>query len=236
MNSKKGLFTTILFLLVFRVFGQTETLMQLPTFDNQRIHWGFYLGANYKDFKINYKETPNYKTTYRFDNQAGFHVGLIGDLRINEFLNLRLEPGISGNTSTLFFENEDPSIFESHRETEVSSTYLHIPLLLKVSARRLNNIKPYLIGGVSLDYNFDSNSKNTRDNFGGEFRTTAKRLAYEIGFGMDFYFHYFKFSPSFRGQFALKNELIPDDQIPSPWTDTIDFMGTRAWFLRLSFE
>ena len=67
-----------------------------------------------------------------------------------------------------------------------------------------------------------------------EWRPTA--LSYEIGFGVDFYFHYFKFSPSIRGQFSTTDEILPDENPASPWTAPIDFMGSKAWFLRLAFE
>ena len=41
---------------------------------------------------------------------------------------------------------------------------------------------------------------------------------YEIGFGIDLYFEYFKFSPSIRGVFGMKDELIRDNDPNSPWT------------------
>jgi hypothetical protein len=236
MKNNFGLLTCCAFLLFSSVSAQQKKLLQLPNFDKKVIHWGFYLGVNHRDFKVNYTENAP-KTSFRFENNIGFHVGLIGDLRINDNLNLRLEPGLSSNSSTLYFEDFDSTgVFNNNTSTEISSTYLHLPLLLKVSGKRWNNSKPYLIGGASLDYNFDSNSKNPNDNANGEFRMEANRLSYEIGFGVDFYFHYFKFSPSIRGQFAATNELVPDDNPASPWTAPIDFMGSKAWFMRLTFE
>jgi hypothetical protein len=57
---------------------------------------------------------------------------------------------------------------------------------------------------------------------------------------MDFYFYFFKFTPSIRGIFAINNELVPDDvrdpQYSSPWTGPIDYFGTRGLFLNLTFE
>ena len=57
---------------------------------------------------------------------------------------------------------------------------------------------------------------------------------YELAFGIDFYLRYFKFSPSLRGVFSIKNEL-PENIPENPWTGNIDKMFTRAVFINLSF-
>ena len=67
---------------------------------------------------------------------------------------------------------------------------------------------------------------------------------YEVGFGVDFYMYFFKFTPSIRGIFAINDELVRDDnpnyplnpQYTSPWTGPVDFLGTRGLFLNLTFE
>jgi len=215
------------------VLGQTRKVNQLPNFDKHLIHWGFYLGMNHRDFKVDYQQSNYPNTSIVFDNQIGFNVGLIGNLRINDYFNLRLEPGLFSNSGTIYFENTPTNMIT---EAEISSTYLHLPLLLKISSNRLNNTRPYLIGGFSYDHNFSSNQKNSDDNSNGEFRMKTSNFMYEIGFGVDFYFHYFKFSPSIRGQFAMTNELLYDEDPDSPYTSPIKFMGTRGVFLKVTFE
>ncbi len=205
-------------------------LEYLPTFDKHRLHWGFYLGFNKKSFKIDYK-LPN--TFVDIKDDMGFNVGLIGDFRLFDNLNLRLEPGISHNVKTLNFTNI-PTARDSVRE--VSSTYLHVPLLLKFSANRVNNIRPYLLAGVSYDFNFSSNQDSSEDNSERVFRMKKNNLMYEVGFGIDIYFFYFKFSPSIRGIFAMNNELMRDVNPDSQWTAPIDYLGTRGVFLNFSFE
>jgi len=63
---------------------------------------------------------------------------------------------------------------------------------------------------------------------------------YEVGIGMEFYFYYFKFSPSIRGIFAINNEMVPDSSnktpYSSPWTGPIDYFGTRGVYLNLTFQ
>jgi hypothetical protein len=111
-----------------------------------------------------------------------------------------------------------------------------LPLLLKYSAKRFNNFKPYVLGGLSTSFNLSSNQNSPEDNNNGVFRLKANAFYYELGFGIDFYLPYFKFSPSVRGVFSLKNELVTDSDLESPWTSNIDKMSARAIFINFSFH
>ena len=111
-----------------------------------------------------------------------------------------------------------------------------MPLLLKVSTARLNNFKPFIVGGLSTSFNLSSNENNPEDNFEGQFRTKSGNTFFELGFGIDFYLYYFKFTPSIRGVFATSNELVRDDDPNSPWTSNIDNLYTRAIFINFTFQ
>ena len=65
---------------------------------------------------------------------------------------------------------------------------------------------------------------------------TKNNLFYEIGFGIDFYMFFFKFTPSVRGVFAFKDETVPDVDPNSPWTGNIASMKTRGMFINLTFQ
>ena len=217
------------------IFAQRERVENLPSFDKPLIHFGFYLGLNQNSYKINYKTNttvsePEIETVADF----GFNVGLIGDLKLHDNINVRFEPGLISNSKTLYFNHITTSATESTREA--SNTYLHLPIVFKFSTNRLNNIRPYVLAGASYDHNFSSNEKNGDDNISGEFRQKTGNFMYEIGIGIDIYLPYFKLSPSIRGLFAINNELKYDDSSPSQWTDPINYLGTRGVFLHLAFE
>ena len=152
-------------------------------------------------------------------------MGLLSNLRINDYLDLRLEPGLIITQRELQYNASffDPSYPPEPKDLvrEIKSTYVHFPLLLKVSTKRLNNFKPFIIGGLSTAINLSSNQENPNDNNSGEFRTKKIMSFYEMGFGIDFYFEWFKFSPSLRGVFAINDELIRDNDADSPWTGSI---------------
>ncbi len=228
----KKLFISGCLLFLVNSYAQRERVENLPSFDKPFLHYGFYLGLNTNGFKVAYR--PNtINANVEVVSDVGFNVGLIGDMRLHNNVNLRFEPGLISNTKTLRFTH----VADQNRATrEVGNTYLHLPFILKISTNRMNNIRPYVLGGVSFDYNFSSNERNQDDNFSGQFRQNASNFMYEIGIGMDFYLQYFKFSPSIRGIFAISNEIKYDNRSPSEWTDPIAFLGTRGIFLHLSFE
>ncbi len=207
-----------------------DPLINLENFDKQRVHWGYFLGFNIYDFKFDYKVPTE---DILVEKTTGFNVGLIGNLRLHEHIDLRFEPGLFYTQRNLTFPG-----FESEvdRLREVKSTYIHFPLLVKFSSLRTGNVRPYLVGGASTTLNLSSNSKTTDDNLQQRFRMNPWTTNWEIGFGVDLYFEYFKFSPSIRGVFGLKDELIRDNDPNSPWTGNIGTMSTRAIMINFSFH
>jgi len=208
----------------------------LPTFDDPKIHYGFYLGINQNDFKVNYRPSNYPSTIVEIKPTLGFNVGLIADFRVHKNVNLRFEPGLISNSKTIYFNNSPTLNTERDSIREIGSTYLHLPLVLKLSSDRWNNVRPYVLAGVSYDHNFSSNQENSDDNFSGEFRMKTSNFMYELGVGVDIYLSFFKFSPSIRGVFAMNRELIDDNNSNSPWTSPINIFSTRGVFLNFSFE
>lgn len=202
--------------------------------DLQRLSWGYFLGFNTYDFDFDYIEIPDNKFLQKdfvVDRTIGFNVGLIGNLRLSNHLDLRLEPGVSFNRINFQVTKADPDTFR-----EINSTYVHIPLLLKFSTERLNNFKPFVVGGLSTSWNLSSNENNPEDNADGQFRMTTNSFYYELGFGIDFYLYYFKFSPSIRGVFAINDELIRDEDPNSIYTGNVAKMSSRGIFLNFTFQ
>ena len=218
-----------------------ERVEYLPNFDKKQLHFGYYLGLNQKSFKVNFNDSPSSLNAgtdnlVSVEESIGFNIGLVVDYKLNENLNLRFEPGLSSNTKTLTFNNPFIPDTDKDRIREVPGTYLRMPLLLKFSTNRLDNMRAFVIGGVSYDFNFSSNQDNADDNFQGQFRMKKNNFMYEVGVGVDLYLFYFKFSPSIRGIFAINNEIVPDNNAASPWTGPINYFGTRGVFINFTFE
>lgn len=217
-------------------FAQRSRVENLPTFDKRKIHYGFYLGLNQNDFKLNLRNSNVFDPEIIVEPTYGFNVGLIAELRLHKNLSLRLEPGLVSNSKNIIFKHLNTSANPQDSIREIGSTYLHFPVVFKFSTDRYKNIRPYLLAGISYDHNFSSNEANQDDNSSGQFRMKTSNFMYEAGIGIDIYLSFFKFSPSIRGVFAINNEIKYDDDPNSNWTAPINFMGTRGIFLNFAFE
>ncbi|WP_452597521.1 type IX secretion/gliding motility protein PorT/SprT [Pontimicrobium sp. MEBiC01747] len=214
-----------------------EKVQNNQNMDKKLLSWGYYFGINNLDYKFDYNDNKGDITNVK---SAGFNVGLVGDLRVNDFINIRLEPGLAITTRTLMYPENYlegvPDTNDSDFLREVKSTYVYVPLLLRLSTKRHNNFKPFVTFGLATSLNLSSNEKNPDDNSNGEFRTKKNVMFYDIGFGIDFYLYWFKFTPSIRGVFAINDELVRDADPNSPWTSNITSMKTRGVFINLTFR
>jgi len=207
-----------------------DPIINLENFQKSRVYFGYFLGFNSFDFKLDYKTVGPDILVKR---TTGFNVGIVGDLKLQEYINLRFEPGLYYTKRDLYYPNFTR---ETDALREVNSTYIHFPLLLKFSSLRTGNIRPYLVGGVSATLNLSSNAKSIDDNYEQKFRVKTWTTNYELGFGIDLFSEYFIFSPSIRGVFGLNDELIRDNDPNSPWTGNIQSLKTRAILVNFTFH
>jgi hypothetical protein len=208
-----------------------DPIINIQNEDKALLNWGYYLGVNQYDFQFEYENDIGQDVLV--NKTYGFNVGLIGELRLNEFMDLRFEPGLLYTQRDLGF----PGFTEVNDAIrEVRSTYIRFPLLLKISTKRFNNFKPFIIGGGYASMNLGANEDSLDDNSSGTFRMKKNVYGYELGFGIDFYTEFFKFTPSIRGVFALTDELVPDNDPNSPWTGNINAVRTRGIFINFTFE
>jgi len=207
-----------------------DPIINLENFQNKRLYFGYFLGFNSYDFKIDYKTVG---PDIQVKKTTGFNVGIVGDLKLHEYISLRFEPGLYYTKRDLNFPG-----FTTKADAlrEVNSTYIHFPLLLKFLSLRTGNIRPYIVGGLSTTLNLSSNSKSVDDNSAQRFRVKPWTTNYELGLGIDLFTPYFIFSPSIRGVFGLKDELIRDNDPNSPWTSNIESIKSRSVFINFTFH
>ena len=213
-----------------------ERVLNNENFDKARLSYGYYLGFNVYDYNFDYhtdvKDIQVLKST-------GFNVGLVGNVRINDYIDIRLEPGLvisrrELNYSQTYFTSiafEDKDLIR-----EIQSTFIHVPLLVKFSSKRINNVKPFVVAGISTALNLSSQQDNPDDNSKNVFRVSKNNMYYELGIGIDLYLTWFKFTPSIRGVFSMQDELIKDIDPNSPWTQNIAQMQTRGVFINFTFQ
>lgn len=238
MILKRSVALLLLVTLSASVFAQKPKVENLPKFDKQRIHFGFLLGINYTDFTVyrNKDLKQLFDSVYVIEStrQPGFNLGILADLRLGEYFNLRFLPDLAFASRKIDYGiNGNHSAYTLTKEIE--STFIDFPLLLKYKSERINNYRAYLIGGAKYSFDVasqkDVNSKLIRDKI---VKITNSDYGYEVGFGFDFYLQYFKFSPEVRFGFGVKNVLIQEPD--NLFANTIDRLNSRTILISFLFE
>lgn len=214
----------------------------LPNVEYKRLHFGFSLGLDILDFGIkNSMATAPNGCVYQAEVSSlmpGFNVGLIGDVRICNYLNLRLVPTfyIADRTLT-FMNNKNDDLYKIN----VRSTMITVPVLLKYSAVRINNYGIYVIAGGGVLFDFSHEQKNP---------LLLNYVDYfvEFGVGCTFYTKYFRLSPELKFALGFSNihtnwekreaevnggYLDPDWK---PYNDALEKLTSRIFTLAINFE
>lgn len=163
----------------------------------------------------------------------GFHVSVISDLRLNDFFTLRFLPGISLGQRTILFYDEQKTVVS---KMKIESTYIDLPLLIKYRATRINNTRPYLIGGVNVRNDMARNKEFNEDE---EIYIKLKPFDIygELGFGIDFYSTYFKFSMEVKYSVGTFNNVSSSAAEEAPqYANSIDKLNSRMFLISLHFE
>ncbi len=172
----------------------------------------------------------------------GFHVHAISNLRLAEYWDLRFLPGISFGDRLLEFTDSSGAIMTpDNKPYKIEASYLEFPLLIKYKSKRLNNFRPYLIGGANV--RVDLASKKQYDPIDQLIMIKPVDYYYEIGMGVDFYLTYFKFSIEVKYSAGLRNIFSTTNRKGEPppgdiavFTKAIDRITSSLVMISFHFE
>ena len=214
--------------------GRGRKLQNLPYVDYKLIHFGFSVGTHVQDltFTHNGYTTPEGETWYMEvpSFSPGFCVNLMADLYLCPHLNLRLSPGIFFGNKVVKFREYNTGDMQTQN---IKSNYVVLPLDLKFSAKRWDNIRPYISAGLmgTLDVAKEENS----------FLKMNKFDCYvTFAFSCDTYMPYFKFIPEVKFCIGLTDVLDRNREFPNPtdikYTDSLKKMVSSMIILSFYFE
>lgn len=169
--------------------------------------------------------------TLHSQEQKGFNLGIVSNFRLGRHADLRFLPTLSFAERDLYYTLEVEGEKEEVRK-DIESTFIEFPLSFKYKSSRYNNGRAYLITG--LKYNLDLASQKDIDDEGKDIVKLKKHdMMYEIGFGIDFYLEYFKFSPEIKATFGLTDMLVQDASI---YSSSINKLATHGFSVTFTFE
>jgi hypothetical protein len=233
----------IIFLFIsFSLVSQEKRLQNLPDYEHKILHFGFTVGTNIMNFDIdkadNFFNETEFNQIYSIENNSipGFHLGPVSNLHMGEYFDLRFLINLSfGQRNIKYLLVEDTTSQNrvlSYHTMQIASTYLEFPLLIKYKAQRYNNIRPYIIAGINPKIDLAAQKKIKEEEM-PKIRLNRSDLAWELGFGIDFYLPYFKFSPEIKYSCGL-NDMIGRDN--TQFTSSIKRLNSNIWMLSFHFE
>ena len=206
----------------------------LPRYDFKKIHFGFTLGINSLNFHINKNNDfliNDTLLTMLAEDQKGFNLGIVSNLRLGRYTDLRFIPTLVFGERILNYKFNDQNNLLL-QDKRIESTLIDFPISLKYKSDRYNNFRTYIICGIK--YSLDIASQSEIDDEGQEIvKLNNHDLMIEGGFGIDFYLQYFKFSPQIKLSHGIINVLSKDNTL---YTETINNLKTTSWMLSFTFE
>lgn len=214
--------------------AQKEKVKNLPYVDNKLFHLGFFVGLHTQDLLLTHSGVVSNGQTWFAEIPSyspGFSVGVIGDMYLNPYFNLRITPSIHFGDKKFVFREESTG---EEFETNIRSNYLMIPVDVKYSSFRLNNFRPYLLTGVYGA--FDLGRKR-----GNPLLLKGTDVGLEVGIGCNIYLPFFKLCPELKFCFGLLDVLEKDrgdisGQETIKYSDALSKATSRTIVLTFNFE
>lgn len=215
--------------------------------DQRPYHFGFALGLNTMNYAL--RPQPDLDQDYGFEYvlpepEYGFHIGIVSNLKLGRFFDLRFVPAIAFGDRYLEYylpdaNPGDPSTFSDWERRDPTDdqdfevTMLEFPLHIKYKSARMTNTRVYLLGGFKYTHDLASIELGVGDDILA--RVARNDLKYEIGAGIDHYFFYFKFSAEIKASFGML-DLLREGELDPRYYNAIDRLNARSIMISLTFE
>lgn len=210
-------------------------VLNMPEHDQKAYYFGITFGTNFSTYRIKHSQSFIDHDSFKYIQPGygpGFNLGLMGNLRLSSFIDLRFVPSLAFAEKKVGLNVRDVNGNDSISNRAVESIYMHMPLQLKFKSDRIKNFRFYAITGVKFDYDMAANARSRRkDEF---IKVTAADFGYELGVGFEFYYPNFIFSPEIKLSQGLGNQIFKDGSIPLG--NAIDVLSTRMIVISFHLE
>jgi hypothetical protein len=221
-----------MFICIFPALAQ-RPLLNMPDHDDKPYYFGITFGLNFSVYQINY--TKEFATTDTFKNiqphwQPGFNLGLVGNLKLTNFIDLRFIPSLAFAEKTISYVYGMPA--DSAVTKNIEAIYMHLPVQFKFKSDRIKNFRFYGLLGGKFDYDLAANARSHRpDEF---IKISPVDFGFEIGMGFEFFYPNFIFSPEIKLSQGLTNQLYRDRGLQL--TNAIQTLYTRMIVISIHLE
>ena len=194
-------------------------------------HFGIALSYNTSDYRIRFSdEFVNHDSilVVQSTNGPGFNMGIISNLRIGDYFDLRFIPSLSFTAKSLDYTYRD----ETQSSQTIESTLIEFPFGVKFKSAAYKDMKVYVLGGVKYSYDLSSNA-NAR-NADGLVKIKPSDISIDGGIGFEFYFPYFIFCPEVKLSRGIINVQSLDPNLQE--SSVMQKLFTRSLLFSFNIE
>lgn len=230
------LITIVSLLIIFPNKGYSQrNAPNLPNYDNKLVHFGFSLGINYATFTIKPESHINQYDSLMSvipSGMAGFDVGIVANLHLGKYFDLRFIPALSLIDRSLNYELQYNG--KKSKETQnIESVNLNFPLLIKFKSSRMGNTRFFVIGGAQYTVDLATRSKKRTSGDEIKIKLAASDVQAQVGVGMDFYLEFFKFSIEAKMSYGMLDLLKKEDNM---YTNSVKYLRSKTFHISFLFE
>ena len=229
--------------------AQQQKVQNRPYTDLRKLHFGVLVGTHLQDLEfvnrgpqtVTAEEGTTGEQTIVTDQDrwdAGFTVGVLAELRMSTYFQLRIAPAMYFGTRHLMFHNItnlDNAGNPTEKTQELKTAYISTAVELIAAAPRFNNHRPYIMVGINPMLNLSGKDDDI-------VKLKSSDAYLELGLGCDFYLPFFKLRPELKFMYGLSNcldtkhgEKMRNSEL-IPYTNSVSEAHSKIIALTFYFE
>ncbi|MEM7106201.1 MAG: outer membrane beta-barrel protein [Bacteroidota bacterium] len=201
-------------------------------FANKPYYFGITLSYNSSNYRVIQGQDfilSDSISTVLSPRGPGFNLGIVTNLKIGKFFDFRLLPTLSFSDRRLEYHRTGTGRIETKK---IEAVFIEAPFLIRYKSAPYKDIRLFVVAGVKYSYDVASNSRTRQA--ASLVKVSPSDFSVEYGFGIQFFFPYFIFSPEIKVSQGLSNILISDNDLI--YSSVLDRILSRTLTISFHFE
>ncbi len=196
-------------------------------FQGKAYYFGMAFGTNFSGFRINQSNYFIGNDSVRIaegKRKGGFNIHMIANLKMGEYFDFRFLPGFAFSYRSFLFNDLE--------EKQVESVFFELPFSLRYKSQPYKDKRVFVTGGLKYNYDIASSSKTRQAPT--LIKISPHDFQWEVGFGMQFFYPFFIFSPEVKYSRGLGNILIYNKDLNQ--SKVLENVTSQIFTLSFNFE
>lgn len=219
----------------FNVNGQyiSKNNYNYLDFQKKPYYFGITMASNFSGYRLGHSKKFILNDSISIAESSltpGLSVHMISNVKIGEFFDFRFTPGFSFSERNLLYK--DAIGVDAMNRKRFESVFFEAPFSVRYKSLPYKDKRMFVVTG--LKYSFDVASNSNARQAEQLVRISPHDFQFEAGFGMQFFFDYFIFSPELKVSQGIGNTLIYNDQLIE--ARVLEKLLSRVFTLSFHFE